>query len=337
MKENNFPREIPSFLKMILSKELSILQKKRVLEYNFAKLLGMQRLWMVFLSPSRQCNLECKHCYEISSENERVSDYMTTEETKTVLRKILDLHVCWVVFCSGEFLLRKDSFELVSFARSLGLCPIIVTNGTTINTKTLRKLKESGIHELIFSLDNARKEEHDSNRGMKGLFDKVIAGIKTAKSFGIPVRIWTFTMKNEAKKIAELEALGRKLGVLHVYTFFTTLSGKLFNSFEKNLTFDEREELRKLFNNSDKIILEFPHEKSLCSGMGNLHINILPNGAVTGCPPLPYSYGNIWNEDIKKIHKRIEKDFLKFPSCTGQCIVNFKEYRENTSASFIKF
>ncbi|MFH1255827.1 MAG: radical SAM protein [Candidatus Diapherotrites archaeon] len=335
-KEDSFPGDTITALQALFLKGLDSRQKTRVLKFNAAKFLGMQRLFSVFLSPSRQCNLKCMHCYELFPEREKMQDYMATAQAKEAMQKILRLHACIVVFCSGEFLLRPDALELVSYAKSLGLLPAIVTNGSTVSPETLESLKKAGIFLMIFSLDSAESKEHDSNRGMPGLFEKAVSGIKSSAALGLNTEIWSFAMKGEKNKLEKLESLGQRLGVKRVFVFLPILSGRLFNSFEKNLSPKERNELRNRFNASDKLAVEFKKESGLCRGMGNLHVNILPNGEVTPCPPVPYSYGNIWNEDIKEIHKKIEKDFKRFPYCTGQCMVNFPEYREKTTAKFLE-
>ncbi|MGQ9848048.1 MAG: SPASM domain-containing protein, partial [Bacteroidales bacterium] len=98
-----------------------------------------------------------------------------------------------------------------------------------------------------------------------------------------------------------------------------------------------REQIRKKYNAVKDVMLEFPYEHSVCRGGGNEHVNVMPDGEVTFCPPVPYSYGNVMKEPLKKILPRIKADYRKFfkHRLTGQCPVNFTEYRTHNNGRFI--
>ena len=116
------------------------------------------------------------------------------------------------------------------------------------------------------------------------------------------------------------------------------MSGNLFNKFEENFTVDERNAIRKKYLFQKPIVFEFPSESlsSYCNGGGREHINIMPPGDATFCPPVPFSYGNIKKESLKVLLAKIEADYKRLKHCTcQQCPVNYVEYREKCNARFI--
>jgi MoaA/NifB/PqqE/SkfB family radical SAM enzyme len=137
---------------------------------------------------------------------------------------------------------------------------------------------------------------------------------------------------DDLEAIAEL---GVKLGVERVYVYFTLLSGHLFDKPEENLSLEERETFRRRFNGRKRLRLEFPTEAVPCNGGGARHMAVMPTGDATFCPPVPYSYGNIRSRTLEECLKDIRADYRRFQHCTGQCPVNFLEYRRGCRARFM--
>ncbi|NMD00481.1 MAG: radical SAM protein [Bacteroidales bacterium] len=303
--------------------------------FHFKHFLGFPALKYIFISTWHECNANCKHCYE--KFDRKTNSSLTTEQVKDIINQFYKLNGILIYFCSGEFLLRPDALELISYARKKNILVSVVTNGIVLNDTLIDKLKEVDLNRLIVSLDNVNSEKHDENRGVKGLFNHAIEGIKKASQKGIRTQIWTFISRTNNQDLVALSKLSKKVAKEPVFVFFPLLSGHLFNSFDENFSFEEREEIRKKYNGYKEIMLEFPYEKSVCRGGGNEHINIMPDGEVTFCPPVPYSYGNVLKEPLKKILPLVKKDYQRFfkRKLTGQCPVNFIEYRNKNNGRYI--
>lgn len=303
--------------------------------YYIKQFLGLPALKYIFISTWHECNANCNHCYEKFEGNTNAS--LNTKQVKDIIDQFYKLNGILIYFCSGEFLMRPDALELISYARKKSILVSVVTNGLILNDNLLDKLKEIDLNRIIVSLDNAIASIHDSNRGIQGLFNHAIECLEKATKKGIRTQIWTYISRSNYQDLAALAEISKKVAKEPVFVFFPLLSGNLFNNFDENLCFNEREEIRKKYNEIKEIMLEFPSENSLCRGGGKEHINIMPNGEVTFCPPVPYSYGNVLNEPLTKILPRIKKDYNLFfkKRLTGQCPINFKEYRENNRGRFI--
>lgn len=131
---------------------------------------------------TRTCNLSCIHCYSDSC-NKRYPNELTTAEAKKMLRGLAKFKVPVLLFSGGEPLLRRDIFQLNSFARDLGLRTVLSTNGTLITKKLASRIKEQRIDYVGVSLDGIGSR-NDCFRGRKGAFNLALAGIRNLVGAG---------------------------------------------------------------------------------------------------------------------------------------------------------
>ena len=152
------------------------------------------------------CNLKCKMCPFWK----RSTTDLSTENEKTILRRIYDSGVCGIAFEGGEPLLRKDLSEILDYSRSLPLQTSLITNGTLLESKIdeIARYINGGIY---VSLDGIEKT-HDIIRGVSGCFKKAIGGISAA-SKKIPVAINTTIMAENIHEIEDLVKLAKELDV----------------------------------------------------------------------------------------------------------------------------
>ena len=300
------------------------------------KEIPFQHLNAIFICPSHECNANCIHCYEKYGNKTKAS--LTTDEVKNIVdqfRLIVDSGT--VYYCSGEFLLRPDAIELVRYASNVGLKVVVVSNGLLADSIKIEELKKSGLTWLIISLDSANEIRHDESRGVKGCYKKAVNALQIAKEKGLKTQIWTYITKTNFNELFDITKLARKVNTDLVLAFFPILSGQLFNRNEENLNLEEREFVRKQFSGDNLVEFDPPAENRPCKGGGNNHICVMPTGEVTFCPTVPYSYGNIHLMKLDAVLKIIAEDYNKFcnANCTGQCIMNFEEYRNNCNAKFL--
>jgi len=189
------------------------------------------------------CNLKCKHCY--ANAGKSLKNELTTDEAKKVIDKLARACVPIIAFSGGEPLVRKDIMELFSYAKSKGIYVAVATNGTLITKKKARQMKESGVIFVQISLDGASAKTHDNFRGIKGVFDKTIKGIKNCVEEGFFINIATTATHYNFKEIPKIIDLCEELGVkwFMVYNFVPTGRGSFIS--DNDLTPEEREELLK--------------------------------------------------------------------------------------------
>lgn len=137
------------------------------------------------------CNARCRFCYYRESlRNGRVRDF-TTNEVKRRLREGRRLGKNQVDFSGGEPTIRKDIFEIISYARKIGYKKVcIITNGLrTYDKKFAGKLVDAGLNDVLLSLHSPIEEEHDWLTQVKGSWKKLIKSLENFSKTGIEYRV----------------------------------------------------------------------------------------------------------------------------------------------------
>ena len=177
-----------------------------------------------------ECNLACRHCYRDAGakrENE-----LSTYEGKNLLKEIALSGFKIVIFSGGEPLLREDIYELIAFAKGLGIRPVLGTNGTLITRDVARRLKEAGAERIGISLDSIDPELCDDFRQKKGVYDVVIEGIENLKGVGLGFQIHTTVMDFNEQDLEKITEMAVSLGASAHHIFFVLPVGRAKKSYE---------------------------------------------------------------------------------------------------------
>ncbi len=144
---------------------------------------------------TRKCNLKCVHCYS-HSEDRDYSGEMTTEQGFELLDDLSGFGVPVVLFSGGEPLIRPDILELMNHAVSKGMRAVVSTNGTLIDEKMAKSLKDIGLSYVGISLDGLERI-HDEFRRVPGTYSRVMRAIKNCKEYGLKVGLrFTINKRN---------------------------------------------------------------------------------------------------------------------------------------------
>jgi Fe-coproporphyrin III synthase len=157
---------------------------------------------LVVWNTTNRCNLSCRHCY-LNAEDKHYADELTNAEARAFIEDIAQMKCPVLLFSGGEPLLRPDLFELIAYAKSLGLRPVLSTNGTLITPENAQKLAEAGLQYAGVSIDGL-EETHDKFRGRPGAFRDAIQGLKNAAAAGLKTGV-RFTVN--ADNVADLPAV----------------------------------------------------------------------------------------------------------------------------------
>lgn len=172
---------------------------------------GVKVLWEL----TKLCNLRCAHCFlpQWSKQDKELS----TKQCVSVLDNLSKgtPEVTRIIFSGGEPLTRKDIPTLVQESIARNMYPTLITNGTLMTADIARQLSKAGLTEATISLDGARADVHDLQRG-KGTFDKSVKAIGQLVDNGISVDISTVPTKHNIHNLLDLPRLCADLGCVSV-------------------------------------------------------------------------------------------------------------------------
>ncbi|RJS75042.1 radical SAM protein [Methanophagales archaeon] len=236
------PPAIKNFLKdPYIRKGFSVIIRG-IAEYGITKPQRLSAPFLVVWNFTKECNLRCKHCYACATPHP-APDELTLEEKMEVVDQLDEAGVAAISFSGGEPLMNKHLLPVAEHASSRGFYLSVATNGTLITPKMAKRMKNAGIRYAEVSIDGPTAEIHDAFRGVKGAFDRTIAGLKNAKDAGLTVGIATTATHHNIDVMAEMLELGRMLQVDRIIVFSFVPTGRGREIVKEDLGPEEREDL----------------------------------------------------------------------------------------------
>ena len=154
------------------------LEKKGHKEY--AKKYGYEPPWLLLISPTMKCNLNCIGC---STREFNSRDDLPLEEMDRILTEAKrDMGIYFIVTLGGEMLTRPDLFDF--WKKHNDVFFQVYTNGTLIDKKVAKKLAAVGNVAPMLSVEGFEKET-DARRG-KGVWQKIMLAMDNLKTAGVP-------------------------------------------------------------------------------------------------------------------------------------------------------
>jgi AdoMet-dependent heme synthase len=285
---------------------------------------------------TKACNLKCEHCYRDAGGKD--ANELSTAEGKGLLTEIAKAGFKIAILSGGEPLLRKDIFELLAHASSLGMRPVLGTNGVLFTPEIVRKLKASGCARVGISLDSKNKLIHDAFRKQEGAWEKTVEAMRICKREGMDFQVHTTVTRRNYQEIIDITDFVIGLGAKAHHIFFLVPTGRGKEISDVFIGAKEIQEvLEKVLNKQKEVSIELkpvcaPQFIPLAKKMGiNLRFQrgclagtgyccILPNGDVHPCPYLPLKVGNVRKDEFSAIWKDSEV-FKKLRSLeySGRC------------------
>ncbi|OFW58766.1 MAG: hypothetical protein A2W01_01360 [Candidatus Solincola sediminis] len=292
---------------------------------------GLGREWgphAVTLAVTQDCNAKCVHCSAFRRSSEGT---LTTSEWCDVIDQCAELGITDMIITGGEPLLRPDLAVLIERIVANDCVADLFTNGSLLNEENLRGLKQAGCDTIFVSLDSPASEEHDKLRGMPGLYDKAIQGIKTAVAMDMGVGISTYMNRQSVARgyHRRFLALCKELGVSELTVFDLVPTGKCIKDDELILSNAEREVFRTIHENQWKdskgprvCLMCHVNDPQIMGCFGiKWQIHITHNGFVTPCDFTPLHFGNVRKESVWDIwhHMKVHPEYdCKAMTCRMQ-------------------
>jgi MoaA/NifB/PqqE/SkfB family radical SAM enzyme len=151
------------------------------------------------------CNFHCAHCCEepyMSRDLKKRTGMldprpqMTLEDYKELSRQADEYGLFRFVLTGGEALLDKNLDKLIEALDPMKHLIILDTNGWTFDEEKARWFASLGGYKAQISLDSMIEEEHDSFRGKKGSYKRVLRALDAAKKANLELLISTCIVRD---------------------------------------------------------------------------------------------------------------------------------------------
>jgi len=285
------------------------------------------------------CQCDCRHCSAEPLRKNGGNGALTFDELAGAIRQTVDLGTTSVVLTGGEPLLHPRVCDLIRAVDARRSLCTMFTNGEHLDEARVARLKDAGLFGLFVSLDHATAAAHDRNRARPGLFDKAVQGLVNCRNAGIPTGISTYVTREKLDgEMDELMDLGRRLGVLEVFIFDVTPSGRLKEHADCVLTESELAAVQKL-RLRYHALPDYPRiiHQTMFSGMAYpcvaegcpaamVQLHLRANGDVTPCDFTPLSFGNVRERPLAEIWRAMTTSDL-YAGTSPRCRLSRPEFR----------
>jgi MoaA/NifB/PqqE/SkfB family radical SAM enzyme len=277
---------------------------------EFAQKHGFAPPFTVLISPTMQCNLQCKGCY--SGKYIR-SQGLSYDLMDRIVGEACDMGSLFIVLSGGEPLTRKgDLFRLVGKYSDMYF--MFYTNGTLIDESVADRLHSLGNAGAIMSLEGF-EEATDARRG-RGVFKKVMDAMDRLRERGVAFGTSLTVTRHNIEQLtsdAFFEHIYNK-GVMVCWLFLFLPVGK-DPDVSLMPTPEQREYLRQrgsqLRAKYPIFIADFwndaPHVGGCIAG-GRNYIHINANGDVEPCVFTHFAVDKIHDKSLLEV---LQSDFFR--------------------------
>jgi len=298
---------------------------KLVKGYLLVRLAKKQKIQYIEIMTTYACNARCDHCSNAHYDNRLRKGMLTPKKVEDLIRQAAAMSIPSIVFLGGEPMLDPNIFKYVKLTYENGMMAMLGSNGQLFTRENLIQLKEAHVSKIVITIYSTNSKENDQITKLPNYLENAINAIKLGKSLGINMSLKTVVNRKhfESGEIYRIVDLARNLGVwLSINPVVPT--GAAYDNYKDDILDEKLQiELDALICKNNFITT---HLTSNYFGYGcpagRAYLGISAFGDVIPCFFIPISYGNVWDESLAMIHKRILKTNL-FKEGAKTCVAAY--------------
>lgn len=284
-----------------------------------------RKIQNVSIFATNRCNSRCKICYIW---NETPKFDLEKDIIENLLKSRFLSKSCFIGLVGGEFLLHPQYEEIIKTVKKKTKNYVLYSN-CILSDRVIETVKKFRIPNIQISLDGTR-ETYEKVRGVDKYDNviKVIENLKDKTRIGV---IYTINPLNTKKDFIHVINIVKDNNVnisVGIYDrremFHTELS--------KNNNYDISDIFRSNFLNSYKLWANKNLNLPCLSIRSNL--TVLPNGDVPLCQNKSAALGNLYNEKIDDVWKRMMSIQDENKNCNG-CWLPCQRGFDNLACKFL--
>ncbi|MEA1945464.1 MAG: radical SAM protein [Euryarchaeota archaeon] len=278
-----------------------------------------------------RCPNNCIHCGASDIMGEELSLY----EIVGVIDQAQDLGTYLISFDGGEPMMRQDIPQMVAHVNCEKAIATSFTSGYGLDESMARALKNAGMYAVRISLDGTDAKEHDRMRGRAGAFADAITGIKNALSADLFVDMFVVVSPENIDCLDDFYSLACDLGVHEISLYEIIAVGRWLEHEDEVITESDVSRLKNFQKSINRRpdgprVTAFPYfmgpELFGCFA-GRRWMHITAAGDVLPCAYTPISFGNVREEPLGEIWKRIGKH-PAYRGSADYCMMRNPDFRE---------
>ncbi|UGV41810.1 radical SAM protein [Methanococcoides orientis] len=281
----------------------------------------------VTISITEDCPNNCIHCALPDTKN-RAS--LSAEDVKSTIDQVLDMGSTFIVFDGGEPLVYEGLEELISYVDGDLATTGMFTSGVGLTKERAISLKEAGLDMLSISLDSSTEKGHDTMRGRVGVFKDAIGAVKNSLDAGLLVNIYVVISPGNIDELDDFYKIATDLGVHEISFFEIVPTGRWMNRLDEMMTADDHKKFDDFVKRTESMdgpkVFAIPHVlKKMGCFAGRKWLHITPEGDIFPCSCLPLSFGNIHEDKLSDVWRKIRKDSTYNG---GTCLMRDSDFRK---------
>ena len=261
------------------------------------------------------CNFHCAHgCEEpyMSRDLKKKTGaldprpQMSLEDYRKLSQEADDFGIFRFVLTGGEALLDKNLDKLIDALDPQKHLIILDTNGWTFDTEKAKWFASLGGYKAQISLDSMIEAEHDSFRGKKGSYKRVMRALAASKEAGLELLISTCIIKDRVftQEFEDLCGFCKTEDI----PLYVTLAKPVGTAREQDTWVCTKKDVDhlKLLENKYNIFTHMTPsygQPGRCITVKGIN-TVNHDGEIIPCPYMDLSIGNVTKESLAKIMDR---------------------------------
>ena len=171
------------------------------------------------IEPTTYCNLRCPECPSGLRSFTRPTGMMDLGNFQSLIDQLAPDLVYLLLYFQGEPYLHPKFLDMAAYAHQKKIYTATSTNGHYLSEEKAKETIESGLSEIIVSVDGITQESYEKYR-KGGKLESVLEGIKRLvywrkrlKSLSPHIILQFLVVSHNEHEIPAIKALGKELGV----------------------------------------------------------------------------------------------------------------------------
>ena len=175
---------------------------------------------------TRACALSCLHC-RAEAQPKPDPRQLTNEEALSLVDEIAEMGNPILVVTGGDPLMRRDAFDILTYAVQKGLRTSLTPSATALVTReNLARVRETGVSRVAISLDGPSAEVHDRFRGFRGSFDRTRQIMRDVIEAGLSLQINTTVSRYNLPVLEQMPDIVAQAQAVQWSVFFLVPTGR---------------------------------------------------------------------------------------------------------------